>query len=115
MAHVIQMMRWRYDEKGTSLAIIDGNQKPRWRTSVEHMHALTKADMYCPAVQAAAILAKDHQLRTMDLLAEQYPEYGFEKHAGYGTKEHMQAIKEHGPCGAHRMSFKPMSEKKDKK
>ena len=42
--------------------------------------------------------------------AEKYPEYGFERHKGYGTKAHREALREHGPCPIHRRSFAPVSQ-----
>jgi ribonuclease HII len=108
VAHVIQVLRWQYDDHDTALAIIDGGRKPKWGTSVERMHALPKADNYCPAVQAAAIIAKCHQLQVMETAHNRYPNYGFDKNAGYGTPKHMDAIKLYGPSPIHRMSFEPM-------
>ena len=54
---------------------------------------------------AASILAKVTRDRYMLDLAEQYPQYGFEKHKGYGTAAHYTALREHGPCAAHRPTF----------
>ena len=54
---------------------------------------------------ATSILAKVARDRYMEQMAEQYPEYRFEKHKGYGTKLHYQMIDQYGPCGIHRMSF----------
>lgn len=57
------------------------------------------------SIAAASILAKVTRDREMRELAKQYPEYGFEKHKGYGTKAHYQAIEEHGICPIHRKTF----------
>ncbi|HEY8520698.1 MAG TPA: ribonuclease HII [Gammaproteobacteria bacterium] len=57
------------------------------------------------SIAAASIIAKTHRDRLMDELAREYPEYGFERHKGYGTPEHQEAIRRHGPCAIHRMSF----------
>ena len=51
------------------------------------------------------MLAKVSRDRLMRELAQQYPQYGFEKHKGYGTKAHMDALRQYGPCAIHRMSF----------
>ena len=59
-----------------------------------------------PAVSAASIVAKTTRDNHMVQLAQKYPEYGFEKHVGYGTKIHAKAIKQHGYCTEHRRSFK---------
>lgn len=56
-------------------------------------------------IALASIVAKVERDRKMILLAEQYPEYGFEKHKGYGTKEHYENIEKHGLCDIHRRSF----------
>lgn len=108
VAHVVQMLRWKYDEHDNALAIVDGNKKPQWRTSVEKFYAMPKADTYCLAVQAAAVIAKDHQLTVMRTYAQQFPGYGFGEHAGYGTSKHLEALREKGPCAIHRMSFAPL-------
>lgn len=67
--------------------------------------AVIGGDGFSYSIAAASIVAKvtrDHQLIALD---EQYPQYGFAKHKGYGTKEHIEAIKKYGPCPAHRQSF----------
>jgi len=56
---------------------------------------------------AASIIAKVTRDRLMKNLHKKYPDYGFEKHKGYGTREHLRAIKESGPCEIHRLSFAP--------
>ncbi|MFR4262216.1 MAG: hypothetical protein ACLT14_07105 [Butyricicoccaceae bacterium] len=58
-----------------------------------------------PVVAAASIIAKVTRDRLMRQFAEQYPQYGFEKHKGYETKAHDEALLEHGPCPIHRMTF----------
>jgi ribonuclease HII len=58
-----------------------------------------------PAISAASVLAKVTRDRLMVRYAEQYPEYGFEKHKGYGTPQHLAAIEEHGACPIHRVSW----------
>ncbi len=62
-------------------------------------------DAKSEAIAAASILAKVERDKEMCSFAEKYPEYGFEKHKGYGTKAHYAAIKEHGICAIHRRSF----------
>jgi len=70
-----------------------------------HQIAIPKADEKCAAVSAASILAKVTRDRMMDKLDKQYPEYGFIRNKGYGTEEHIAAIREHGLCPLHRISF----------
>lgn len=64
-----------------------------------------KGDAKSEAIAAASILAKVERDRHMCKMAEKYPEYGFEKHKGYGTKAHYAAIEEHGLCPIHRKTF----------
>lgn len=62
-------------------------------------------DALVPAIMLASVAAKVLRDRAMVELAERYPEYGFEKHKGYGTKAHYAAITKHGPCDEHRRLF----------
>ena len=62
-------------------------------------------DALCSSVAAASILAKVHRDRLLRELAARYPAYGFEHHKGYGTAEHWEALRVHGPCPEHRLSF----------
>ena len=66
---------------------------------------VVKGDAKCISVAAASILAKVTRDRIMEEMDARYPEYGFGKHKGYGTKEHMDALREFGPCPIHRRSF----------
>ena len=66
---------------------------------------IVKGDARSVSIAAASIIAKVTRDRMMEQYAEIYPEYGFEKHKGYGSAEHIQAIKEHGPCPIHRNTF----------
>jgi ribonuclease HII len=67
---------------------------------------MPKADNLVPAISAASIVAKVTRDQYMAELAKKYPNYGFEKHVGYGTKVHAEAIKTHGFCSEHRRSYK---------
>ena len=73
---------------------------------VEGLKTLIKADNQIEGVKVASILAKVTHDRVMNEEAKRFPEYGFESHKGYGTKAHIEAIKEHGYCELHRRSFK---------
>ena len=66
---------------------------------------VVKGDAKCISIAAASILAKVTRDRIIEEMDGLYPEYGFAKHKGYGTKEHMDAIRTHGPCPIHRRSF----------
>ncbi len=85
------------------LALIDGNRIPKGATVP--CKTVVKGDSKSFSIAAASILAKVTRDRLMLEYAEKYPQYGFEKHKGYGTREHYAAIKEHGICEIHRKSF----------
>ena len=85
--------------------IMDGNTT----FGVPHVQAIIKADATVPEVSAASILAKVSRDRYIVEQDEHFPEYGFAKHKGYGTKFHVQMIAKHGHCPLHRRSFKVKS------
>jgi ribonuclease HII len=90
---------------------IDGNRSPD--LSVELMavtETLVGGDDICPAIGAASILAKVHRDKTMQTLHKQYPGYGFDRHKGYPTVAHRQALIELGVSPVHRKSFRPVRE-----
>lgn len=68
-------------------------------------HPIIHGDALCYSIAAASIVAKVERDRFMVKMSELYPEYGFEKNVGYGTKQHLDALKNYGPCEIHRMSF----------
>ena len=70
--------------------------------------AIVGGDASVAEISAASILAKNARDREMVMLCMRYPQYGFAKHKGYGTRLHMQALSEHGPCPIHRLSFAPI-------
>ena len=76
----------------------------------KYVSVLPKADALVPEVSAASIIAKVARDNYMIELAERFPEYGFEKHVGYGTALHRAALEKHGPCEEHRQSFRPVAE-----
>lgn len=74
-----------------------------------NIESLIKADMKSAAVALASIMAKVHRDNLMIKLAKKYPAYGFESHKSYGTKQHQEALKTHGPIkNIHRFSYKPI-------
>lgn len=85
-----------------ALALIDGNRNAGIEIA---SRTVVKGDSNCASIAAASILAKVTRDRLMLELAEKYPQYGFEKHKGYGTAAHYAALREHGPSEVHRMSF----------
>jgi ribonuclease HII len=90
-----------------SLALIDGNQAPRVDCEVR---TIIQGDRLEPAISAASILAKVHRDRLMHALHQRFPCYGFNRHKGYPTTEHLRLLREHGPCEIHRRSFGPVRE-----
>lgn len=97
-------------ETKPTLVLADGNKTPDVPCEVR---AVVKGDGNSASIAAASILAKVTRDRYMLEMAEKYPEYGFEKHKGYGTKLHREKILELGPCPIHRPSFlKKIYEKK---
>ncbi len=86
--------------------LVDGNRLPVLDVRAE---AVVQGDALVPAISAASILAKVHRDRLCAQLHAQYPAYGFDRHKGYGTAEHMQALTEHGPSPCHRTSFAPVA------
>jgi ribonuclease HII len=88
------------------IILVDGNKKiPHF--SMEQL-VVVGGDKIVKSISAASIIAKVTRDRIMMELHEKYPQYGFDKHKGYGTKFHMEMIFEHGPCEIHRKSFEPM-------
>lgn len=89
-------------EPQPELALIDGNRS----SAIEiNSRCVIKGDAKCADIAAASILAKVTRDRYMLEIAEKYPEYHFERHKGYGTKLHYEALREYGPCEIHRPSF----------
>ncbi len=87
--------------------LVDGNRVPQWKYSAE---AVIGGDAIHPCISAASILAKEHRDRLMIAAAEQYPQYGWERNKGYGTAEHLAALREYGPTPLHRRSFAPVAQ-----
>jgi len=87
--------------------LIDGLDVPGFPVA---SMGIVKGDSKSLSIAAASIIAKVKRDRLMIQLAETYPEYGFEKHKGYGTKQHMEALRKHGPCPIHRRTFAPVAD-----
>lgn len=83
-------------------AMIDGNKIPPIDIDAE---CIVKGDAKSMSIACASILAKVSRDRLLYKYAEEYPMYGFDKHKGYGTKVHREAILKYGPCPYHRKSF----------
>jgi len=99
MRRAIEVVNGRYD-----LLLVDGNQYiagvPR-----EWQKTIVGGDALSASIAAASIVAKVTRDRMMDGYHERYPQYGFAKHKGYGTKRHVEQIERHGLCEIHRKSF----------
>ena len=83
-------------------AMIDGNRLPNLDIDSEF---IIKGDAKSMSIACASILAKVSRDRLLYKYAEEFPEYSFDKHKGYGTKVHVEALKKYGPCKYHRLSF----------
>jgi ribonuclease HII len=97
LQRALEFLRGEY-----SLAVVDGFdlKRPDLRA-----RQIIGADYKSAAVAAASVVAKVVRDRLMRTLAPQYPEYGFAEHVGYGTSGHREALRRHGPCALHRLSF----------
>jgi len=88
-------------------ALVDG--LPVRGLPVPHT-ALVAGDTLSLSIAAASIMAKVTRDRLMTALDAEYPQYGFARHKGYGVREHLQALRNHGPCPVHRRSFQPVAQ-----
>ena len=86
--------------------LVDGNRLPTLDVLAE---AIVSGDALVPSISAASILAKVTRDRLLCELHLQHPEYGFDQHKGYGTAQHMQALRVHGALAVHRRSFAPVA------
>ena len=87
--------------------LVDGNRCPSFAVPAE---AIVKGDGLIPAISAASILAKVARDAEMQALHQQYPQYAFDRHKGYPTRQHVEALQAHGPLAEHRRSFKPVAQ-----
>jgi ribonuclease HII len=92
--------------------LVDGNltphgRRPEWRWNAR---AIVGGDALQPCISAASIIAKEHRDRLMREHALAHPHYGWETNVGYGTPEHLQALRVHGPTPLHRRSFAPVAQ-----
>ncbi len=92
--------------------LIDGNltpagRRPEWRWAAR---AIVGGDAIEPCISAASIIAKEHRDRLMKAAALDHPHYGWDRNKGYGTPDHLAALKAHGPSPLHRRSFAPVAQ-----
>ena len=92
--------------------LIDGNLTPQGRVPEWRWPArpIVGGDAIEPCISAASIVAKEHRDRLMRGYAKVHPHYGWERNAGYGTPEHLAALRQHGPCPLHRRGFAPVAQ-----
>lgn len=87
--------------------LVDGNRLPQWRWRAQ---AIVEGDAIHPCISAASILAKEYRDRLMTAAAARFPGFGWERNMGYGTREHMAALRQQGPTPLHRTSFAPVAQ-----
>lgn len=87
--------------------LVDGNRLPRWRYTAR---AIIGGDALHACISAASILAKEHRDRFMVTAARDFPHFGWETNMGYGTPQHLAALRQHGPTPLHRTSFAPVAQ-----
>ncbi|MBV7259447.1 ribonuclease HII [Erythrobacter crassostreae] len=97
---------------GECSVLIDGNMTPEGRCTDWHWpaRAIVGGDGIEPAISAASIIAKEWRDRIMIEAAQAHPHFGWERNKGYGTAEHMEALRVHGPTALHRYSFAPVAQ-----
>jgi len=95
-----------------SEVLVDGNLTPRGRTEGWRWNArpIVGGDAIEPAISAASIVAKEHRDRLMRDYHHAHPHYGWANNKGYGTPDHLAALRAHGPCPLHRRSFAPVAQ-----
>jgi len=109
---------YRATIKAMEIAIANLNMAPEYVIVDGKMRLSTKCPLKCIirgdseslSIAAASIIAKVTRDRMMLKYHDEYPQYGFDKHKGYGTKTHKLALQEHGPSPIHRFSFRPVKE-----
>ena len=114
MSRAVEQCLEKLDDLEMFLVQVDGNLSPARFEGPWHWPYLTetvvKGDQKISEISAASILAKTARDQEMARLHEIYPQYGFDRHAGYGTARHLQAIRTHGVISAHRKSFSPIAQ-----
>jgi ribonuclease HII len=115
MTRAVAAMRIRMQVKEKAIParlLIDGTQiiPPlyfrQFHVPLPEQEAIVDGDALVPVISAASILAKTFRDSLMTRLDARWPEYGFARHKGYGTKEHREALKKYGPCPLHRLDFR---------
>jgi len=112
MTRAVEALCLMLDELEPAEVLIDGNMTPAgrcadWRWPAR---AIVRGDALEPCISAASIIAKEYRDRLMTAAAQDHPHYGWERNAGYGTAEHLAALRQHGPTPLHRYSFAPVAQ-----
>jgi ribonuclease HII len=95
--------------RSTLILVVDGNRAGNFQgLGFKRVVCLPKADDLVKEVSAASVIAKEYRDAQLVKLGATFPQYGFEIHSGYGSPLHLEALKRHGPCEAHRKSFEPI-------
>lgn len=102
MTRAVQALGVEPDE-----VLVDGNRLPQWRYAAT---AVVRGDAIHPCISAASIIAKQYRDRMMVAAARDYPGYGWERNMGYGTAQHLAALRQIGPTPLHRTSFAPVAQ-----
>jgi ribonuclease HII len=105
--HKAMALALRSLSREPDIALVDG--LPVKGLPVPH-EALVKGDGLSLSIAAASVIAKVTRDRFMERIDSEFPAYGFARHQGYGTREHLEALRKHGPCRHHRRSFQPVSQ-----
>lgn len=106
MKKAVSDLSKRTDKDSKCIILVDGNKKiPNFS---HEQKAVVGGDKIIKSISAASIVAKVTRDRMMLEMHAKYPDYGFDKHKGYGTKIHMEALRKCGPCEIHRKSFAPV-------
>lgn len=92
---------------GPGHVLVDGNRLPRWSYAAT---AIVGGDGKSLSIAAASIVAKHTRDQIMIAHAETWPHYGWQRNKGYGAPEHLQGLRDHGPCPLHRRSFAPVAQ-----
>ena len=100
MQQAVNNLKHDYDK-----ILVDGNKCPQFSKPAK---AIIGGDGKIAEISAASILAKNARDRLMLELHEKYPQYGFDRHKGYGTKYHLQQLQKYGPCQYHRKTYAPI-------
>ncbi|NML94799.1 ribonuclease HII [Novosphingobium olei] len=112
MTLAVQALCEQLADEPVGEVLIDGNLTPHGRRPEWCWPArpIVGGDAIEPCISAASIIAKEHRDRLMREAAREHPHYGWDRNAGYGTPEHLAALRTHGPTPLHRRSFAPVAQ-----